>query len=158
MISIPGMIMLLFNLFTRRQKGKRQLILAQMILVSFTAYIGAMIYFMMAGKFDHHFYVFLLFNALYFSNSVVYVRSKTLGAPYDVFALLMSIASVICIFLLSLYHLIPENLFIVFIPMLIKTLDNVILVNTKVPLRRVGLNETFHCVLFITLFNLLYTF
>jgi hypothetical protein len=158
MISIPGFLMLVVNVITRRQKGKRQYILAQIILVSFIAYTGAMVYHMMSGMFDHHFYVFLLFNALYFSNSVIYVRSKTVGAPYDVFALLMSVASVILVSFLSANGFVQQNLFVVYIPMLIKTLDNVILVNIKVPMRRIGLNETFHGILYTLLFYLIYTF
>jgi len=147
-----GMGMVVFNLVTRRKKDKRQVVVAQIVLVSSMALISAVIYFLMTGRADHTFFRILLLNALFFSNAVVYVRSKTEGAPYDIYALTFALSVCLLILIMNLSGLIELNALILFVPTVVKTLDNVILNNTKVPLRRVGLNETIHSILYIILF------
>ena len=158
LISVPGILMFVLNLLTRRKKGKRQPVPAQILLVSFAAYLGALIHPLITKEFSIHFYVILFCNAAYYSCSVIYVRSKTTGAPYDVLAFLFACLLVITVLILEFRGVLPGNLFIVFLPQLIKTLDNVILVNARVPLRRIGLNETFHSLLYIALFFIVYPF
>lgn len=156
LICISGICMLLLNLITRRKKGKRQNIFAQIAIVCFIALLGAMNYFILVGRFDNIFFTIFISSALFYSNSIIYVRSKTYGSPFDIYALLFSVISILIIILLNFWGITRLELIVVFIPSLVKTLDNVILTNTKVPLRRVGINETIHCIIFIWLLFLFY--
>lgn len=150
-ICISGISMLAVNIFTRRKKGKRQPVLAQILLVTYISFIGALNYYLLTDRVDAVFFVIFGLSALFYSNSILFVRSKTMGSPFDVYALMFSIMSLLTIAFLSLGGLLKFELMIVLIPTFVKTLDNLILTNTKVPLRRIGINETVHSALFIFL-------
>lgn len=154
-IIISGILMLLLNLLTRRKEGKRQMISAQFVLVTFAAFLGAMNYYFIKETIDKNFWIIFIFNSLYYANSVVYVRSKTMGAPFDVYAFLFSIMIILIIIIFNYLNIIKLSSMIIFIPTFVKTLDNIILTNIKVPLRRIGVNESVHCIIFLTLFCLL---
>ncbi len=156
LICVSGISMLFLNIITRRKKGERQIILAQIILVCFMSFLGALNYYFLVRLVDANFMIIFLFNALFFTISVIYVRSKTVGSPYDVYALVFSLITVFLIIILNIIGVVKLTMVIVFIPTLVKTLDNVVLTNTKVPLRRIGINETIHCIIFVFLFSLLH--
>jgi hypothetical protein len=155
LVSIIGIAMLLLNIATRRRKGKRQHIIAQIILVCFIAFLGALNYFFLTGCFDKMFFTIFLISSIFYSNSVLFVRSKTLGSPYDIYALLFSILSISLFGILITLNIYQIEAVIILIPTFVKTLDNVILTNIKVPLRRIGINETIHCIIFIGIFWIL---
>lgn len=155
LVSICGISMLVLNIATRRRKGKRQSIVAQIVLVSFISFLGALNYILLIGYFDKIFFTIFLTSSFFYSNSVLFVRSKTLGSPFDIYALLFSVLSICFFAILITLKIYNIETIIIFIPTFVKTLDNVILANFKVPLRRIGINETIHCILFVGLFWLL---
>lgn len=155
LVSIFGIAMLLLNIATRRRKGKRQNIIAQIVLVCFIAFLGALNYNLLTGCIDKMFFTIFLLSSIFYSNSVLYVRSKTLGAPYDIYALMFSIFSISLFGILVTLNIYQIDAIIILIPTFVKTLDNVILTNIKVPLRRIGINETIHCIIFIGIFCIL---
>lgn len=155
LIAGAGTGMVILNIITRRRKNQRQNIFAQIILVCFIAFLGALNYFFLTGLFNKELIIIFLFSALYYSNSIIFVRAKTMGPPFDAYALVFSIIVLIFVFVLSCLNIVNALMIIVFIPGLVKTLDNVVLYNFKVPLRRIGINETIHSIIFIILFCLL---
>jgi hypothetical protein len=150
-ICISGIIMLFLNIITRRKKGKRQNVFAQIVLVSFIVFLGSLNYYFLTGLFDRIFLTIFSTSILFYSNSIIYVRSKTLGSPFDIYALLFSAFSIIIILLLIVVADFKLGTVFILIPTFVKTLDNVILTNIKVPMRRIGINETIHCIIFILL-------
>lgn len=156
LICFIGIGMLILNITTRRKKGKRQNIFAQILLIWFIAFLNAMSYYLITGLIDKNLFIIFISNGFFYSNSVIYVRSKTNGSPYDVYALLFSFSILLICFLSNISGFTKSTLLIAFIPTLVKTLDNVILTNIKVPLRRIGINETIHCIIFMFLFRILY--
>lgn len=155
-LSVSGALMITLNIITRRKKGKRQNIFAQITLVCFIAFLGALNYYFLTGFMDNNLLYIFLFSALFYTNSIIYVRSKTVGLHYDSIALAFSIFIVLFAVILSIMGLINKTMIIIFIPTLIKNLDNVLLYNLKVPLRRIGINETIHCIIFIFMYYLVY--
>lgn len=147
-----GIFLLLLNYFTRRRKGQRQNIFAQLVLTSLMATLPAFIYYLLTARMDNIFWILGLFNVLYYANSTVYVRAKTLGSPYDIYALTLSILTFLVLFILYKIDIIDGVALFVFLPMLLKNTDNIVLSNNKVPLRRIGVYETFHGLLYMFIF------
>ena len=155
LVIILGIAMLFLNIATRRKKGKRQNIIAQIVLVCFISFISALNYYLLTNCFDKMFFTLFFISSIFYSNSVLFVRSKTLGSPYDIYALSFSILSIALFSILVILKIYQIHAIIILIPSFVKALDNVILTNVKVPLRRIGINETIHCILFIGIFWIL---
>lgn len=153
LMAFTGIALTAFNILTRRKKGKRQPLLSQIILVIFIATIGSFNYYLLFDKIDNHLLTLLVINALYYIISVIYVRSKTEGAPYHIIALVLLLVIIGVILIIGEFLFLRASLIFLFIPSLVKLVDNLILENNKVPLRRIGVNEVFHCVLFLILMN-----
>ena len=157
LILIPLAFVLLYvNIITRRKKGKKQALLAQLLLTGSIGLIPSLFYYIITQNIDDIFWQVGIINVLYYMNSTIYVRSKTMGTPYDVFAFIFSLFVLVMV-LVSVWIGIAEfKILLLFLPTFIKVFDNLILANYKVPLRRIGLYETFHAILFIVLFNALF--
>jgi hypothetical protein len=152
-MGLTGVSLTVFNIVTRRKKGKRQALISQIILVVFIAFIGAFNYYLLFDEINGIMYSLMIINALYYINSIIYVRSKTEGAPYHILALVSVLLTIGFILLSGDLMFLKPVFVLLFIPSLVKVLDNVILENKKVHLRRIGLNEVFHCLLFLLLMN-----
>lgn len=148
-----GILLLLLNYFTRRRKGQRQHIFAQLVLTSIMALLPAFIYYLLLGRMDDIFWILGLFNMLYYANSIIYVRAKTIGSPFDIYAFILSILTFLVLFIIYKSDIIDGIAFFIFLPMLLKTTDNIVLSNTRVPLRRIGVYETFHSLLYMFIFS-----
>lgn len=155
LVGFTGVLMLVLNIKTRRQKGQRQPIFAQLTLIVFMAFIGALNYYLMFKVINNQMFSVFICQALFYATSVIYVRSKTVGAPYHIYATGGAVLGIVLVFVFSQLGFVNSLLIITLVPTLVKNLDNILLLNTKVPLRRVGLSETFHSLLFITLYAVL---
>lgn len=153
LIPVAG-ILLTLNIKTRRRKKKRQHIVAQIVLTGSFGFISSLFYYVLTENIDATFWQVGICNALYYINSTLYVRSKTVGAPFDSYAILFTIFIYIFGWILISNEIVDIRILLLYLPTFIKGLDNVVLANFKVPLRRIGVNETFHSILFIVLYNI----
>ena len=155
LLLIPvAIVLLILNIITRRRKGQRQNIIAQIFLTGSFGFIPSILYYVLTKNIDAIFWQVGICNALYYINSTLYVRSKTVGSPFDSYAFAFTILIFIVGWILVSAEVTEIKILILFLPTLIKGLDNLVLANFKVPLRRIGLNETFQSVLFIVLYNI----
>lgn len=158
LLIIPvSFIFLAINIITRRKSGRRQALVFQLLLMLFASLVAAFNYYIITFRIDAIFWMIILCNMLYFSVSVIYVRSKTEGSPNDIIAMIAALAGIFVMLFIGMAGWAGKTMFIIFIPSFIRTLDNVILLNVHVPLKRIGVSETIHGLIFLLLCRLLFS-